>query len=386
MKLLIINYEYPPIGGGAASASRELAHAISNLGHSVSVLTSKTPTRSGDERDGPVQIHRVRAIRRRPDRSSIFEMLTFLVGGLIKVNRLTPNNAFDGVICFFSLPSGLIGWFLSSRYRLPFVVSLRGGDVPGLVPELKNVHKVLKAVRRKVLSKSLAVVANSVDLRERSLFSDPFPVRVIPNGVDTKFFSPGTGNRDTSRNSKTLLFVGRLHRQKNLATLFKVLEIIERKGVFDFKLTIVGDGPERKRLETSLEGTKIYDKVEFAGWQRADAIRNRMRVAHCLINYSLYEGLPNTVLEAMACGLPTICSDIAPHRELIAHRVTGFLVGLDDIESAAKSIADVIVEEEVLNWVAREARKRVLEKHRWNAVASEYLQLFDSESIATSAD
>ena len=88
------------------------------------------------------------------------------------------------------MPVGPIGLLLKQRLGVPYLVSLRGGDVPGLVPELTLVHQALKSFRRKVLRNATAVIANSRDLAQHSKDSDRYPVVVIPNGVDTEYFSP----------------------------------------------------------------------------------------------------------------------------------------------------------------------------------------------------
>lgn len=378
LNVLVVNYEYPPIGGGAASASRELAQAISKAGHQVMVLTSRTPTRFGAEKDGPVNVRRIGALRRREDRSNIFEMFSFLIVGLFSINKIVIENNIDGIICFFSVPSGPIGIVANKRLGKPYIVSLRGGDVPGLVPELDILHRLIGGFRRKILRQAIAVVANSRDLAKRSVERDLVPVEIIPNGVDTEFFCPATQSRDHWAIEKELLFVGRLHKQKNLSSLIRVLGFAKDRNLFRFRLTIVGDGPERAKLTELVDENKLTSQIKFCGWKDAVAIREKMRESDCLINYSLYEGLPNIVLEAMASSLPVICSDIGPHRELISNGVTGFLLGFNDPKATAAVLSEIIADKENLRRVAGQGREWVVKEFQWSEVAYQYLQLFES--------
>ncbi|MCA1481944.1 hypothetical protein I6F37_44210, partial [Bradyrhizobium sp. NBAIM08] len=98
------------------------------------------------------------------------------------------------------------------------VVSLRGGDVPGTERSLERVHRWLRPVRRMVLAKARAVVANSPGLAQLSMRADPIAVQVIANGVDLETFSPAGSPR---AGEFRFLFVGRLNEQKNVGMLLE---------------------------------------------------------------------------------------------------------------------------------------------------------------------
>ena len=91
-------------------------------------------------------------------------MCVFMVSGLVSISRIIKATKPDGLICFFSLPVGPIGTYVSVRFGIPYVVSIRGGDLPGCEKKLKFLHAILKPIRRMVLSSSNAIVANSKDL------------------------------------------------------------------------------------------------------------------------------------------------------------------------------------------------------------------------------
>src|SRR5437868_4894955 len=131
MRILLINYEYPPAGGGAATATQALARALLALGHAVTVVTARfgdAPTNFTEE---GVKIRRVASWRRSADRSGYLEKIAFLLSGLVFVPGVVERHAIEGIIAFFSIPSGPIALRAARLHKIPYVISLRGGDVPG---------------------------------------------------------------------------------------------------------------------------------------------------------------------------------------------------------------------------------------------------------------
>ena len=377
LNLMLVNYEYPPIGGGAANASKEIANALTDLGHSVTVVTSKTPTSVGQLEENNVRVFRIPGIRRKIHQSNIFEMFVFLLSAFVHIGKIVRQNKIEGVIVFFTLPVGPLGLYLRKLKGLPYVVSLRGGDVPGLVPELVKLHRLLRWLRMWILSNADAVIANSASLAVRSESIDSVPVITARNGVDTDFYYPLNSNRgpiDTRR--LKLLFVGRFERQKDVPGLLKCLARIRGKKEIEFQICLVGDGPERELAQDTAEHMGLADIVEWKGWVEKSVLRSLYQSSDCLLNLSSYEGLPNTVLEAMACGLPVVVSDITPHRELVDSGVDGFLVNDRRESSLEKCLFQMSADHVRRAQMGLNARQKVLKYYCWKKTARVYLSQF----------
>jgi glycosyltransferase involved in cell wall biosynthesis len=374
VKFLLVNYEFPPIGGGAATATQAIARNLSALGHGVTVLTSglgKLPRHSIE--DG-VAVSRVSCVRKRADRASLFEMFTFVAGALLRAPLIFIRDRPDAVIVFFSVPSGPVGLMGKMLFGIPYAVSLRGGDVPGLVPELAFLHKILTPLRRLVLSSARAVVANSEGLRQLSETADSYPVSVIPNGVDFEFFRPAPAGSTSSLSDRRLrlLFVGRFQEQKNLEFLFRQLASLPVQA---FKLDLVGDGPQKKHLENVAVQLGIAKSINWHGWVERGALPQIYQSADCLVNPSLYEGMPNVVLEAMACGLPVMASNVPGNDALVVHNETGLLFDLkepDGLLWALKQMHDV----DLRRKMGARGRARAVANFSWRATTDAYLALF----------
>lgn len=338
MIVLLINYEYPPIGAGAANATRHIAKSLVQLGHKAVVLTAGFRGNVGHTtEDGGVDVYRLPSRRASVSQSNPREMMSFVWHAWRALGRVVETHKPDAAFIFFSIPCGLLGPTLKGRYGIPYTILLRGGDVPGMEPHLNTVHTLLRPVRRRILRGARAVIANSKGLAEASMAADPIPVSVVPNGVDTDFFRPPAQRPD---GPFTFLFVGRFQSQKNLPVVINAFA--DAFARTDVRLRLVGDGPQRPELDEQVARRGIQSQVTFVPWQDREGLLREYQSAHCLINYSLYEGMPNVVLEAMACGLPTILSDIEMHCEVALDSNTVWFVQPDSGKALAQCLFDAL--------------------------------------------
>ncbi len=372
MKILLVNYEYPPFGGGAGNATQEIGRALIKMGHAVTALIGG----KGDLYTDPdgIRVAPVGSSRKYLSQASFKEMFSFfLLGSLWALGH--RGRDFDLTIVFFALPCGPIATCLNKRWHVPYIVSLRGGDVPGLVPAIEPLHRFLAPFRRWVSKNAKAVVANSPSLAELAQAADPVSVTVIPNGIDTEYYRPSGNNIGVKGAPLRLLLVGRFHRQKLIPETIQWLAQAKSQGI-EFLVTIVGDGPERDAVEATIEDVDMIKFICLKGWLGKDELIKQYQQADCYLNLSSYEGMPNTVLEAMACALPVIASDIPPHRLLVEHQVTGYLVDLDRPQSLIGQLSELATDRCRGRVMGEAGRQAVLTSYCWKAVAKSYMALF----------
>jgi glycosyltransferase involved in cell wall biosynthesis len=185
MKILLINYEYPPLGGGAGNATRHLAGELSELGHQVTVLTSGFAGLSRQECVEGFRITRIPTLRRHLDRCSVLEMAVFLFASVFAAVRHAWADRPDVTCAFFGLPCGPAALAVNKLFGVPYVVSLRGGDVPGFQPyDLAVYHALARPVITAIWRHASSVVANSRGLKRLAEVSaGGVPIELIPNGV-----------------------------------------------------------------------------------------------------------------------------------------------------------------------------------------------------------
>ena len=372
MRILLINYEYPPNGGGAGNATQEIGRALTQMGLTVTVLTGGQASLD-DGQDG-IEIVRVGPTRRSVFQTGFLYMSAYVFSSMLWVLR-QKKSWFDLSIVFFLLPCGPVATLLKMKVQTPYIVSLRGGDVPGLVPQIDLLHRVLAPFRRWVSRNATAVVANSQSLAELAEASDDKSVAVIPNGVDTQYYQARHTDMGVESTPLRLLLVCRFHRQKLVPETIRWLAHAKQRGI-DFFISIVGDGPERDAVEAAIEEVDMTELISLKGWLRKDQLLKQYQEADCFLNLSSYEGMPNTVLEAMACALPVIVSDIPPHRGLVKHQETGYLLDLDRPEYLADQLMELASDSGRRRAMAEAGRQLVAASYSWSAVADSYMSLF----------
>jgi glycosyltransferase involved in cell wall biosynthesis len=371
VRFLFINYEYPPVGGGSATACEQIARALAKRGHGIVVLTTGIGSLVGIAEENGVTIVRVRALRKSAHQSGIVEMLSYILVASREAVGLVKAYKIDSTLAFFSVPGGIVARWIHLRAGTPYVISLRGGDVPGTEPRLVFFYGILHPVRRDIFKHASGITAPSEGLKTLSERSDPFSVQVIPNGVDLELFRPDPARR---LGAPCLLAVGRLHAQKNVGYLLKLVSLIRPKTAVTAR--IIGDGPERAYLEEVTRTLGISDCVKFEGWLSREAVREAYQSATLLVHVSTYEGMSNVILEALASGLPVAASRIPENTELVQPGINGLLLDPEsDPSQAVEPIRAILTNEAEWSTLSSGARKTIESRFSWSHTAERYEEL-----------
>lgn len=227
------------------------------------------------------------------------------------------------------------------------ITTSRNFPLVDYVQKFGKIKGLLMAKMHIAYFKNLEVVACSMSIFKQ-LSEIGVSSTTIQNGVDLSRFSPESitemKNESTVDEKIVFVTVGSLIFRKNNSQLIQAFNGLGE----DFKLIVVGDGPESDDL-------KSLDKlgnIEFVGHQ--SDVKKYLLEADAFVSASRAEGLPNAVLEAMACDLPVILSDIPPHRELVeGSEFDTFLFNLDDVEDLKEKIQNFSKQLHGLGGVAR---------------------------------
>ncbi len=377
---LLINYEYPPVGGGGGNATQQIGRALVKRGAKVTVLTATQGQLPRRENDNGVQVYRIWAARRHQDRCSIPEMLVFLAHALLTAPGLARQNKTDAALVFFGMPTGPIGWWLKKYMGLPYVVSLQGGDVPGFMSdEMATYHRVAGPVISEVWRKAFAVVANSTGLAALAQRHAPdVDIQMIPAGADLNAMTPSPV--PTLEGPLRLLFVGRLVHQKGLDILLRALAKIKDD---DWTLTIAGEGPLKEELTSASRALGLAERITFRGWLGRDQLPEVYEQADVFVLPSRDEGMPNAMLEAMSAGLPVVGSKVAGLDEVVIDGDCGVLVPPENTEALSEALHSVISDRDKAFMLGQAARKRVEAHYSWDQAADAYLSLLCEAAALT---
>jgi glycosyltransferase involved in cell wall biosynthesis len=372
MRILFLNSEYPPVGAGAGNASANLARLLVQMGDEVVVITSAFGRLPKSEIIDGVRILRGPARRRRADRSAVLEQTMFIAGAAYRSLLLMREFRPGVVLAFFGLPSGAVAWLLKVTFGIPYVVSLRGGDVPGFRPyDFWLYHKVAAGLLRVIWHRAEAVVANSAGLCDLArAFDATIDISVVANGVDLKRF-PTT---DRNWSSPRILSVGRIVHQKGLDLAVTALAGLKD---LDWEWSVAGDGPELPKLQSMIRKRGLDGRVHFLGWKETQELEHEYAKANLFLFPSRDEGMPNAVLEAMASGLPVIATRIAGNEELVLDGETGTLVPIENAEALGDALRRLLADGKERQRLGRAGRERVKQDYAWQRAANLYQSILE---------
>ena len=194
MRILMINYEFPPIGGGGGNVTYYLSRNLALQGHEVHVITSGFKQLPRYEKLEGFFVHRVPVLRKNPNVCGVHEMLTYVVSASIYCLGFVKKFRPDIVHVFFGIPSGPVAYLLKKLYNLPYVLFLGGRDVPRPHPDppfYRLIYGLLSPAIKSIWGNAKAVVACSSGLKDMALkTADNINIHVIPDGVDLARFHP----------------------------------------------------------------------------------------------------------------------------------------------------------------------------------------------------
>lgn len=201
---------------------------------------------------------------------------------------------------------------------------------------------------------------------------------VIPNGV-TPPPSPTIERAELLRrlelpdDARLVAVVGRLARQKRIDDLLWGLQVL-RQAEERARMLIIGDGPERDRLRRHARDVECSEFVRFLG-HREDAAE-LMQLCEVLWLGSGFEGMSNSLMEAMSCGLPVVVSDIPPNRELVQHDVHGYLVNLGDGVGFAQYTVKLFQDADLAARLGRAGRERMRSEFSVQRMIDRHVELY----------
>jgi sugar transferase (PEP-CTERM/EpsH1 system associated) len=246
-------------------------------------------------------------------------------------------------------------------------------------------YNLLRRLIRPLVGRYITVSRDLERWLHQTLGVNASRVRQIYNGVDQASFSPDHG-RDIalappgfiSAGSIVIGTVGRLAAVKDQATLLTAFaQLLETLPDYQdrLRLIIVGEGPMGVALEQQVRTLGIQDRVWMTGGR--DDVAALLRLLDLFVLPSLGEGISNTLLEAMATGLPLVATDVGGNPELVTDGVNGRLVPVGDSQTLSSVMEQLVRQPELLQEMGRQSMERVRNQFEWERAVAEYLSVYD---------
>ncbi|VUX55666.1 putative Glycosyltransferase [uncultured Woeseiaceae bacterium] len=377
MKVLLLNYEFPPAGGGAGYATKNIARCLHGMGIAVEILTARIEGKNDViDLDG-VSVHRVISWRQGLHDCGLRGAYTYVMAAALKRRKLHAQNRYDLEHFFFSLPTGLLSLLPGPRRPVPSVVSIRGSDVPGYDPfnrKVEIIHSVTKPVTRQIWRRADKVVSLSEALANIARDTSPnIDYDIIPNGVDEVHFAPPKSREESPR--LRLVTVARLLERKGIQV---IIEAFAKPEKLPAELTIVGTGSFEETLREQVDAMGIHDRVHFSGYIANDKLPELYHKMDAFVLPSETESFGLVFTEAMSCELPILASNVGGIPETVRNGVDGLLCPAGRPDLLRANIEVMIENRDARVGMGKSGRRRVLNHYTWNKVAQRYLDTYMS--------
>ncbi len=243
-----------------------------------------------------------------------------------------------------------VAMLASELSGIPYSFTLHGPDIFFAPDHWRLDEKIARA--RFVACISEFCRAQAMIFSDRALWDK---LHIVHCGIDPARYDPAP-----RQGPPHLTFVGRLAAVKGVPVLLEALSFL--KGELPrLRGTLIGDGPERARLEQDAADLGLRDVVDFAGYRSQSEVARALKVTDALVLPSFAEGVPVVLMEAMAAGRPVITTGVAGVSELVEHGKSGFLVPPGDAQRLAQAIRAVLADPDRRIEMGRTGRTRVVE-------------------------
>lgn len=296
-----------------------------------------------------------------------------VAGSWSTVRRMHRTRPFDLIDAHFLHPDGFAAVELGRRLGIPVVLSARGSDA-----HLHADEPGMRGLLAPTIAAAAMLIAVSRPIAERlvELGAVPERIAVVPNGVDASLFHPHPAGGEAVRKhvgcasgERLVVCVGRLERVKGHDVLLEALGVLAR--AVRVRLVIVGDGERRDELERLAIRRGVADRVLFTGSVPHDTLSAWYSAADVFCLPSRSEGHPNSLVEALACGVPAVASAVGAAGEVLSPEC-GLLVPPEDPAALAAALAAALTR----SWDRTRVRARVAGRS-WERVAQSVFAVFE---------
>lgn len=378
MKILFLNYEYPPLGGGASVATEALLKEWAKTPDiEVHLVTSSVGKVLEHVALGNnVFVHRL-PIGKNPETlqsQSLRDIFVYTVKSWFFLQTLlrheNKKGRFDLTLAFFTVPCGFIAYLLKLFHGIPYVVSLRGADVPGFSEKYDTFYLFAKPLVRFLWHRAAKVIPNSLGITKLAKMTDPNQsMEIIENGVDTEKFHPKSEGKSYS--PIIFLSTSRLTPRKGIHHLIEAFAVAVKHARVPLELYLVGDGEQRTMLEERVKELGIEGQVKFLGRINHVELSVIYQQAHVFVLPSKNEGMSNAALEALASGLPLVVSGTGGMEELVTDGKNGLFIDPELTAPFAEALVSLAQNQGSLISFGLESRRRA-EARGWDKVATNF--------------
>jgi phosphatidylinositol alpha-1,6-mannosyltransferase len=378
MRILMLDNEFPPLGGGMGTANQALLRIFAHHPDmEIDLVTSALGIRREAERFAPnIQIFSVPVWNRNLHHSTNRELLCYAAQALPLARRLHQARPYDLCLAWSAVPAGGVALALRRQIGLPYLVWVSGPDIPGFEQRYRMLYPLLTPAIKAIWQDAAAVIAKCAEEIDMIHAVDPsVGVDMVPNGVDLEAFQPGKPIPDAG--PLRLICSARLIERKGQHHLIDAVRQLKERGVA-VQLELVGTGDAHTALVEQARRLDVSDRVTFAGYVTREVIPERYAQAHVFVLPSYNEGLSLSALEALAAGLPLVLTRTGGTADLLDEGINGFAFDWADVSTLTSHLARLANDRPMARRMGAASRERA-SRFSWGSIATQFLELFNRE-------
>lgn len=380
MNILMLNNEFPPLGGGTGTVNQAILNSLNGSTDLTIDLITSSPENiyESETFSERITIYKVPVNRFNIHHASNKELILYAIRALSYGFRKHRQRKYDMSLAWSAVPAGACALGLKWVSGLPYMLRVSGPDIPGFEERYKNLYPILKPLIRSIWRNAEIVIAKCSAEAEMIHEIDPsVGVTIIPNGVDTDQYIPGEPIPDEG--PLKLLCVARLIKRKGQHHLIEAVKRITVQGI-DITLDLVGSGDAEGEYRELVKDLKIEDQVKFQGYIPREEIPAYYSQANVFVLPSYNEGMSVATLEAMACALPVIVSRTPGTEELVREGENGLTFEWGDIDVLTQHLLKLDSDRPFARQMALESRIQA-HKFSWDSSSKKFDHLFLSQDI-----
>ncbi|MGQ9678478.1 MAG: glycosyltransferase family 4 protein [bacterium] len=370
LRVLLVSAAYRPYPSGVSEHTYNLALNLKKTGQEVFILTTKFPQfeHLSDKEQNETPVYRLgRAILIPLNRS--YATLPVGLTLPLQMAHLFSTHQFDIVHCHGVFWPEISYWALRYSRSINLITFLTAGF---------RLHtfgrKLFQLVFRQQIRKIHGRIAISQRARAAIEPYIPGEYRIIPSGIDLNHFHP-TDYRQRQNRDPTILFLGRLDKRKGIDVLLQALPLI-KKSIPNIRLTVVGTGVMEQRCHQLIQHLGLSQVVQMHGPVHHKDIPLYYQNCDVYCSPALGGETQGVVLlEALACGIPVVASDIPGYDETIKNGVDGILFPPGDIKALSESLIQLISNDELKNKLIRNGLEKV-KHYAWPVITQKTLNYY----------
>jgi glycosyltransferase involved in cell wall biosynthesis len=305
-----------------------------------------------------------------------FKMILYFISGFFLASYAAFKNKCDAIHVHWAIPTGLIGVWVGTLLKKPFIVTIHGSDLRVAVEKSGLIRKLFIYICKKATRLNCVSEAQKKELEQLRIMSDK--ISVIPMGVDESFLEMGK-KRKIEFNKRPFIILS----NRNLLPIYNVSLLIRAiptilKEEPEIQFLIAGDGSERGNLEREVENLSLSASVWFLGRVPHQEMPQLLSQSDIYVSTSLFDGTSVSLLEALASGAFPVVTDIPSNREWITDGDNGFLVPKENEDLLARKIVEAIRDNRLLREAQKKNWKVVEQRAYWGENIKKIIELYKS--------